>query len=164
MPCPLDSRSAGISNGMSIPQNRESREWYSAEGLLFRRQIEERNGLTIDSCEFLQFDVVDTAFAQFALGDERSALAHFRANLTLTQASLFARLFQSTAKILVSFLILTISWVHTTRYIHLLTNSPQWGIMPSKGIPKKGTCQKRVRSWAGVAGQKAGWAILDSAK
>jgi hypothetical protein len=75
---------------MSIPQNRESREWYSAEGLLFRRQIEERNGLTIDSCEFLQFDVVDTAFAQFALGDERSALAHFRANLTLTQASLFA--------------------------------------------------------------------------
>jgi hypothetical protein len=40
----------------------------------------------------LEFDVVDAAFAKFALGDEGSAFAHFRANLTLTQVSLFARL------------------------------------------------------------------------
>ncbi len=83
------------------------------DGLLFCGQIEERNRLTIDSCEFLKFDVVDAAFTQFTLGDEGSALAHFRANFTLTQASLFARLFQTAAKMFVGFLILTVSWVHT---------------------------------------------------
>lgn len=80
---------------------------------LFRGQVEERNRLTINSRELLKFDVIDAAFAQLAFGDEGSALAHFRANLTLTQASLFARLRQTATKIFVGFLILAVSWVHT---------------------------------------------------
>jgi hypothetical protein len=82
-------------------------------GHLLSWQIEEGNGLTINLGEFLKFDVVQSSLAQFALGDEGHTLAHLCANLTLSEASLCARSFQTIAKFSVGLLILTVFGVHT---------------------------------------------------